>query len=245
MKICLTQLQSLKNNWAHNLTQHLQLIRQAVAHQVDLVVFPELSLTNYEPTTARHWALPLDHYERLAPLQQLASQQHVVLGVGTPIQTAKGLSIGLVFLFPYQKPRTYLKQHLHEDEQPFFVAGEAPLVLPLGAERLAFGICYESLQRAHWLQAQQAGATLYVASVAKPAQGVARAQDFYPKAAVEFGWPVLMVNALGPTDNFVSAGQSAIWNAQGIVVQQGSATEPGFLIWDTTEQSASSHLLVD
>ena len=56
-----------------NLDDHLRLMRIAQARGVRLLVFPELSLTGYEPTAAAALAQPADT-PLLQPLRQLAEQ---------------------------------------------------------------------------------------------------------------------------------------------------------------------------
>ncbi|CAI3802939.1 Glutamine-dependent NAD(+) synthetase [Pseudomonas sp. MM221] len=59
MKLCAVQLASLKGDLPGNLQRHLACIEQAAALGAELVVFPELSLTGYEPSLARQAALPV------------------------------------------------------------------------------------------------------------------------------------------------------------------------------------------
>lgn len=58
MKLCAVQLASLKGEVSANLQRHLACIEQAAALGAEPVVFPELSLTGYEPTVARQAAMP-------------------------------------------------------------------------------------------------------------------------------------------------------------------------------------------
>ena len=44
---------------------------------------------------------------------------------------------------------------------------------------------------------------------------------------------VVMSNCVGPSDNFVEAGSSAIWNSQGELVGQLDAKKEGVLVFDT------------
>jgi predicted amidohydrolase len=44
---------------------------------------------------------------------------------------------------------------------------------------------------------------------------------------------VVMSNCVGPSDNFVGAGSSAIWNSQGELVGQLDAKKEGVLVFDT------------
>lgn len=68
MKICAVQAHSLSGDIEHNSERHCRLV---AGRDADVIVFPELSLTGYEPTMAA--GLTLDRRDpRLAPLQQLA-----------------------------------------------------------------------------------------------------------------------------------------------------------------------------
>ena len=41
-----------------------------------------------------------------------------------------------------------------------------------------------------------------------------------------------MANSIGPSDDFVGAGQSAVWNRQGTLMAQLDAMNEGLLIYD-------------
>jgi predicted amidohydrolase len=127
----------------------------------------------------------------------------------------------------------YSKQHLHADELPYFVAGDGQVTLAAGKEVVAPAICYESLQDEHSAQAVALGATLYVASVAKSANGVAKAEAHYPSVARRHSIPVLMANCVGACDDFEAAGGSAVWSAGGERLAALSGTEEGVLVFDS------------
>ncbi len=62
MKICVAQTKPVKGNILKNINHHKTLIDTAISHGVDTIVFPELSLTGYEPeltedlaTTQYYW----------------------------------------------------------------------------------------------------------------------------------------------------------------------------------------------
>jgi predicted amidohydrolase len=122
---------------------------------------------------------------------------------------------------------------LHADELPYFVAGSGQVVLQATDGVVAPAICYESLLDEHCDAAVALGATLYVASVAKSAKGVAKADAHYPVIARRHSLPVLMANCVGPCDDFEAAGGSAIWNARGERVARLPATGEGALLLDT------------
>jgi hypothetical protein len=47
---------------------------------------------------------------------------------------------------------------------------------------------------------------------------------------------VLMSNCIGPSDDFESAGQTAVWNNQGLLLDQLDDKHEGFIIFDTETQ---------
>lgn len=57
MLLALAQLKSLSNNLEGNSKKHIDYVHLAAAHGVNLLVFPELSLTNYEPKLAHSHAM--------------------------------------------------------------------------------------------------------------------------------------------------------------------------------------------
>jgi predicted amidohydrolase len=94
------------------------------------------------------------------------------------------------------------------------------------------------LQREHFLHAKNQGADIYIASVAKPKGGIEKAYQHFPGIAKEFNTPILMSNCVGYCDNFMSAGQSAVWNKKGELIEQLDAANQGLIIFDTnTEQT--------
>ena len=53
MKICIAQTKSEKGNVKGNLENHLEFVERAIKLNADLIIFPELSITNYEPDLAK------------------------------------------------------------------------------------------------------------------------------------------------------------------------------------------------
>ncbi|MEZ5022087.1 MAG: hypothetical protein R2728_02275 [Chitinophagales bacterium] len=66
-----------------------------------------------------------------------------------------------------------------------FVCGNHPL-LTIKNTKIAIGICYETLQREHFVNANRNGAKIYIASVAKIKAGIEKANVHFPKMAKEF-----------------------------------------------------------
>jgi predicted amidohydrolase len=58
--IAAAQSQSVKGDIAANVRRHAEFVRVAAALKADVIVFPELSLSGYEPTIAAEVALSPD-----------------------------------------------------------------------------------------------------------------------------------------------------------------------------------------
>lgn len=232
MKIGAVQLRPVAGDVTENITKHLEFIELAAARGADLVFFPELSLTGYEPQLAR--SLAMDKADtRLDIFQSCSAAHNLIIGLGMPIAIASQVQIGMVWFTPHKPRRSYAKQQLHADEQQLFVAGDTQLVLEAADHRLAPAICYESLQPDHAESAAKLGANVYLASVAKSAGGIAKAMQHYPAIARKHHLSIIMANAVGPCDNFISAGQSAAWGRHGELLTQMDDESAGLLLVDT------------
>lgn len=232
MKICVAQTRPLKGNIDKNIEIHHTFIASAAANGADMIVFPELSLTRYEPTLAKELATTQAD-ERLGSFQTVSDENDITVGVGLPTQGKTGILISMILFQPHQARQTYSKQMLHADELPYFVSGERQIVLTAREITVAPAICYESLQSEHAARAVDQGANVYIASVAKSAKGVAKAFSHYPVIAQKYSMPVLMANCLGPCDDFEAMGQSAIWNQEGLLIKQQDDVTEGILLYDT------------
>jgi predicted amidohydrolase len=242
MKISIAQIKPLTGDIAANIEKHKVAIELACSAGADAIFFPELSLTAYEPALAAHLAIsPND--TRLACFEQISNAKGISIGLGAPLKSGTGICIGMLIFQPGCAIQCYAKQQLHPDEFPYFKGGNQQVVITCGTARIAPAICYESLQAEHASQARQLGANLYLASVAKSAQGLSKARTHYPDIAIRYAMPVLMVNSVGYCDNFMAAGSSAAWTKQGQLVGQLGDTNEGLFIFDTQTEILSGYPL--
>ncbi len=237
MRICAAQVRPDAGGIMSNLTKHLRLIDLAVTEGADLVFFPELSLTGYEPRLAKSLATD-ERDSRLDALQECSDAHQLLIGIGLPIPFESSVRIGMVWFSPRSPRRTYAKQFLHADEMPFFVRGEGQLMLKAGSHSLAIAICYESLLPGHSESAAKLGADIYLASVAKSNGGVDKAMSHYPDVARKHNMYVVMSNCVGPSDGFVSVGQSAVWDRKGQLLAQMDSDSEGIVLVDTVTGKA-------
>lgn len=231
MKICLAQIKSDKGNIKSNIKNHKKWIDIAIAENADVIVFPELSLTAYEPKLAMELATEQND-ARLDDFQKTCDQHKITIGIGLPTKSESGISISMVIFQPNTSRKTYSKQILHSDEKPYFTEGSNEVVLEINKTKIALAICYESLQFEHGEKAKKSGADLYLASVAKSKGGIEKALTYFPETANTLSMPILMVNCIGYCDNFESAGQSSIWSENGTLIGQLDNKNEGLLLYD-------------
>ena len=203
-----------------NLDDHLRLMRIAQARGVRLQVFPELSLTGYEPSAAAALAQPADT-PLLQPLRQLAEQARMTTVVGLPLRSPKHAKplIAALILGADGSLGVYAKQHLHAGEERHFQPATAA---PAGDRRPADGV--GGLRRLQPTQPpgprRRAGARLYIASALIGENGYLADSALLAGYAREHGMGVLLANHGGPTGGWKAAGRSAFWNERGALVRR-------------------------
>ncbi|MFM7427045.1 MAG: carbon-nitrogen hydrolase family protein [Elainella sp.] len=238
MKIAVAQFRPESGNISSNLARHEQLINLAASRQVELIVFPELSLTGYEPTLANDLATTADD-RRFLNLQTLAQTHRMTICVGVPTVSESGIRISMLIFQPDQPVQVYSKRYLHSDEDPFFVPGVAQVLL---AGQIAPAICYELSVPQHAEAAQASGAAIYLTSVAKTHSGVINAAKRLAAIAQQYGMTVFMANCIGPCDNSIAGGQSAVWNAAGELLASLSDTEEGLVAYDSAKPEMAAEV---
>lgn len=125
-----------------NLVRHQYFMQAAAEQGVQLLVFPELSLTGYERGLAADLAiLPEDGV--LQPLRDLARELGLTTVVGLPIRlsAAAPVLIGALVLGADGSLGVYSKQHLHPGEEVAFAPGHGGSILAMGQDCIALAVC--------------------------------------------------------------------------------------------------------
>lgn len=235
MKICVAQTKPVKGDIQQNLKQHLKLIRLAAEFDVNIMIFPELSLTGYEPELAKLFAIQQNQIQ-FAEIQQLSNQYELTIGVGFPTQSKNNkdqILISMLIYQPEQPIRIYSKQHLFETELETFIAGQDSVYVSVGNEIVAPAICYELSKEIHSIHAKNNGASVYMASVLNSLSGIEADLSTLSNIAKSHKMTVAMANYIGQSGGYSCAGRSSIWNNRGQLVGQLNAEQEGFLIFDT------------
>ncbi len=229
MKICAAQTRPIKGDIENNIAHHVKLIELAISHHADFIVFPELSLTGYEPRLASLLAMNVDD-GRLDVFQKISDHKKISIVVGAPIKSNDGIYISLIIFQPYKKQQIYSKEFLHPDEETFFISGKNNSVDLPGD--IALAICYELSVPEHSLHAFKQRAKVYIASVAKSAIGYEKSSKILSNVAAKYSMVVLMTNCLGYCDNFECVGQTSAWDTHGTLLGQLDDAREGIIIVD-------------
>jgi predicted amidohydrolase len=176
-----------------NLHRFFELIDEAAARHVDILVLPEMGLQGYAD-----FALPAGSKERAEQKQYFfheaetipgpsteairqAAQQHgmhIQLGLAESALDGNAIYNSTALIGPEGVIGTYRKVH-NPFEYPYFSAGEESPVFdtPFGraASVICYDLCFPELPRSYAL----AGADLILMSSAWPMKGHDRAEDYY------------------------------------------------------------------
>lgn len=225
---CLAAAQTLSapGDLTANIERHCAFVHAAAEAGVELLLFPELSLSGYEPDLVASCVVdPAGAV--LAPLRDLAQRHEMNLVLGAPLVSgSERPHIGAIVLFPDGSHATYHKRHLHPGEERWASAGSAASCsFALGAERCALAICADTGHAEHAAAAAATGASLYLAGVLISEQGYATDSATLQGHAARHGFGVLMANHGGPSGGYAAAGRSAFWDARGQLV--GATEGPG------------------
>jgi predicted amidohydrolase len=223
------QAASTKGDIAANVARHLQFVERAAEQGVQLLVFPELSLTGYEREIAGECVMERDD-ERLAPLRHAARHYAMTIVAGGPLK-AEPRPYLAAFVFPSDgRATTYAKRCLYTGEDDFFQSGLVPCLVDTHGERVANAICYDLSRPEFAAEAAALGATVYAAGVFNTPAGVEADLRRMSGYAREHKLIAIVSNHGRPTGGHPSGGRSAIWNECGELVVVADADGEALII---------------
>ncbi len=229
MKLSVVQTRPVKGDIHKNIQRHTDMLDLAIDQGAQLVVFPELSLTGYEPELANQLAMNL-HDHQLDTFQKISDEHNMIIGAGLPLRNDKGICIAMALFEPGHTRKAYSKKYLHTDEEPFFVPGNDSV--GLSSNRIALAICYELSVPQHSVDAHKRGDEIYIASAAKSVSAMNKTIQTLSETAKKYSMTVLFSNCVGISGGFECGGKSSIWNSRGILLAQLDHQHEGILSID-------------
>jgi predicted amidohydrolase len=225
LTIAAAQSISIAGDLAANISRHQRFLQIAAEQGVQLLVFPELSLTGYERGLAAELAIAPDA-EMLQPLRDFAREVGVTSVVGMPIRLSEASPalIGALVFGADGSLGVYSKQHLHPGEEVAFAPGTGGSMLTIGTDTVALAVCADFSHTSHAASAAEQGAALYAAGVLITENGYAPDTALLQGYANTHSMTVLMANHGGATGGWESAGRSAIWASDGSLIAAAPGT---------------------
>ena len=209
----------LQDSLGGNVEHHLHFIEAARDHALDLLVFPELSLTGYTISPDEGQILRWnDAY--LLRLETCCREQGLHAAVGLPVRIGELLFIGQIFFTPAGNRFVYCKKHLYGAEKATYAPGAFHNVLTVSGVQIGLAICADFDETAHARETASAGAELYIASALISTGGYDASCGQLRERAVTQGFPVMLANWVGAVSGWQCAGGSALWSQTGECVVQ-------------------------
>lgn len=232
MKIAAAQIKPIKGDINANIENHKTLINLAINNNVDLIIFPELSITGYEPELAEQLSV---HYEDpvLDIFQKMAEENNITIIVGMPTKADDKLLISSIIFQPEKKRDIYSKRHLFPTETGVFSRRESFCQLNVLQNKISLAICYDLSDPNHSQQAYQAGSNVYAVSVLNSVNGIDNDLIKLSDIAKKYHMHVLMANFTGESGGYECAGKSSAWNNNGSLLGELNRENEGLLILNT------------
>ena len=165
MKIATAQIRSFDQNTDANIQTHLRMIDLAAQQNVELILFPEMSLTGYERELADALSFS-ENDSRVAAFREKSVEHKMLIVAGAPIKINSQLHIGSFIFLPDGSLTIYTKQFLHDGEEKYFTPNSSfnPLIA-FNGERISLAICADISNPRHPETASLNKTTLYIASI--------------------------------------------------------------------------------
>ena len=139
MKIAVAQTRPVTGDVQSNIRHHVKLINLAASYGAECIIFPELSLTGYEPRLAQELATYSED-NRFDDFQKISDARQITIGAGVPTKNNGAICISMVIFQPHQARQVYSKKYLHPDEDDFFVSGQNFPCISFGNSLISIGI---------------------------------------------------------------------------------------------------------
>ncbi len=261
MKILLAQINTIVGALEHNTRIIIETIRKARTQNIDLVVFPELTLTGYPPKdlVEKKWFVEKNVHQ-LEAITPETEGIGAIVGYLAPNQTAegKGTFNSAALLCDKSISSVHHKSLLPTydvfDEARYF--DPAPSVTPalFRGKRLGISICEDIWNdQLHWgrrlykrdpiLELTEQRVDLMINISASPFTLGKRQikHDMFSQIARRHQVPLVHTNLVGGNDSLIFDGWSNVFNEQGEIVVQARDFQEDLLLYDTDQTSGEHH----
>ena len=229
LTLAAAQITSAPGDVDANAEAHLRVMEAAADAGVDVLIFPELSLTGYELALADALQTSLDD-ERLLPLQTLAAKAGMLTKVGMPMRARSGKPYLGALVLGGVVPRLYAKMHLHDSETDYFQPGNDYGTFVHKGAAVAAAICADLTHASHAAGCKALGADIYAVGALINEAAWAREEPLLAGYAREHGMAVIFANHASQSGDHKPVGMSSIWAPGGDLVARADSTEETLVV---------------
>ena len=224
MKIGLVQMNIVFEDKTSNKEKCISFLKQSKEKLVDLVIFPEMSLTGFSMNVE---LIGEDNYETLTWLKKQAVEFGVYIGLGHVVKAnGKGLNKFTVVSPRGKEVCSYTKIHpfSYSSEDKFYESGNEIVYTEIKDFNIAPFICYD-LRFPEIFQIASKEAHLIIVAANWPKSRRDNWITLLKARAMENQCYVAGVNAVGNIDGFEYSGDSMIIDPTGRIASEASAGE--------------------
>jgi len=236
IKIALAQIESKRENKQVNLQKYEKLIFKAKNQGVDLIIFPEMSLTGYvikDQIYELAEQIPGPSIEKVEAIAK-KTDMHIIFGMPELSQKTKATLYNTAVLISpegyigkYRK--MYLPTHSVFEEKRYFRPGYQPTVLDTALGKIGLTICYDIYFPEVFRLTRLEGAQLIVCISASPAMRRNYFENLITARAIENTAYLAYINLSGIQEGLQFWGGSCLVSPTGDVVAKAKYDEEDFI----------------
>ncbi len=252
LRIGLAQINPTVGDFEGNLRKHIFYLEEAVRKKVDLLCFPELSLTGYPPEDLLlKPSFIKDNLSTLKEFVRYTKGKNITVILGF-VDFKEGICNGACVIHEGEEKGVYHKIFLSNcggfDEERYFKEGDSWQLFLIKGVKVGLSIGEDLYYPIGPVTAQVLkGAELIVNIDASPYYIGKREfrEKVFSVRAQEGKVPIVYINMVGGQDELVFDGNSLIFDEKGEVIIRGKAFEEELIIIDLVIKEISTGKLLD
>lgn len=235
MKLAVCQM-ALSEDFKNNARQIISFLEKASRLEVELVCFPEMSLTGYNSALLSKSKLNIIIEESLQQIADKCNELHLGAVIGYGYRQDDNLFNRAGVFLPGGIQFTYDKIYLTEIEEKYFRRGKKNLVFPYGGSKIGVIICRDQNYPLLTKELKEKDAEyvfILAAHYYNPKESrwkLEKNRAIPITRAVENKVYVLKANTIGTHLGMISLGNSIIADPDGAVVVAADESQEGLLL---------------